>query len=77
MGRKNNTSGSKTRRADIYQEVTRPNYCASGKRACVLVAKLGERLRQPAAAHPRQTISGINILLLWAQSLARGYANPT
>lgn len=77
MGRSSKTVRSNTERADIYQEVTDQ---------IIALLEQGVRPWSPSWANgsaslPLRTCGqhyqGINVLLLWAQSMARGYANPT
>ncbi len=77
MGRSSKTGRSNTERADIYQEVTDQ---------IIALLEQGVRPWSPSWANgsaslPLRTCGkqyqGINVLLLWAQSMARGYANPT
>nr|AJW29341.1 antirestriction protein [Sphingomonas sp. NS2] len=77
MARNNKTARSNVERADIYQEVTDQ---------IIALLEQGVRPWSPSwasgsASLPLRTCGahyqGINILLLWAQSMARGYANPT
>lgn len=77
MARNSKTARSNTERADIYQEVTDQ---------IIALLEQGVRPWSPSwasgsASLPLRTCGahyqGINILLLWAQSMARGYANPT
>ncbi len=76
MARNTKATRSNVERADIYQEVTDQ---------IIEMLEQGVRPWSPswasaAASFPLRSCGknyqGINILLLWAQSMARGYANP-
>ena len=76
MVRNTKATRSNVERADIYQEVTDQ---------IIKMLEQGVRPWSPswasaAASFPLRSCGknyqGINILLLWAQSMARGYANP-
>lgn len=76
MARNTKATRSNVERADIYQDVTDQ-----------IIEMLEQRVRpwspswaSAATSFPLRSCGknyqGINILLLWAQSMARGYANP-
>jgi antirestriction protein ArdC len=76
MARNTKATRSNVERADIYQEVTDQiiEMLEQG------VRPWSPRWASAAASFPLRSCGknyqGINILLLWAQSMARGYANP-
>jgi antirestriction protein ArdC len=76
MARNTKATRSNVERADIYQEVTDQiiEMLEQGMRPW------SPRWASAAASFPLRSCGknyqGINILLLWAQSMARGYANP-
>jgi antirestriction protein ArdC len=76
MARNSKATQNNVERADIYQEVTDQ---------IIALLEQGVRPWSPSwasgsASLPLRTCGkqyqGINVLLLWAQSMARGYANP-
>jgi antirestriction protein ArdC len=70
------TTVTKTARADVYEEVTN-EIIASLENGC---RPWSPSWSSAAASLPRRQCAtpyqGINILLLWAQAIKRGYSNP-
>lgn len=73
------TGKDRETRADIYARITEPIVAdlEKGTRPWVQpwhVGKAAGRVSRPLR-HNRQTYTGLNVLLLWSEAVARGYSS--